>query len=171
MWEESNENPTTHKKVSQAAVLCVRNQIKNGPHLKGLTILVQHFIEVANPHNSETLLQIVRLWFQRSYRATRRAQESNCMCNIRGIEWWVCCCRFNVEQQYKGIIIRGSDEYVVANSMLSERLIFNTWVSLVITMPSLRFTPQSKFTVQCLMPAFENQLKTNSLCTFASLHS
>ena len=38
MWEESNENPTTHKKVSQAAVLCVRNQIKNGPHIKGLTI-------------------------------------------------------------------------------------------------------------------------------------
>ena len=64
-----------------------------------------------------------------------------------------------------------SDEHVVANSMLSERLIFNTWVSLVITMPSLRFTPQSKFTVQCLMPAFENQLETNSVCTLTSLHS
>ena len=61
-----------------------------------------------------------------------------------------------------------SDEYVVANLMLSKRLIFNT---LVITMLSLRFTPQSKFTVQCLMPAFENQLKTNSVCTFTSLHS
>ena len=64
-----------------------------------------------------------------------------------------------------------SDEHVVANSMLSERLIFNTWVSLVITMPSLRFTPQSKFRVQCLMPAFENQLETNSVCTLTSLHS
>ena len=62
-----------------------------------------------------------------------------------------------------------SDEHVVANSMLSERLIFNTWVSLAITMPS--FTPQSKFTVQCLMPAFENQLETNSVCTLTSLHS
>ena len=61
-----------------------------------------------------------------------------------------------------------SDEHVVANSMLSERLIFNT---LVITIPSLRFTPQSKFTVQCLMPAFENQLETNSVCTLTSLHS
>ena len=62
-----------------------------------------------------------------------------------------------------------SDEYVVANSMLSERLIFNTWVSLVITMPS--FTPQSIFTVQCLMPAFENQLETKSVCTLTSLYS
>ena len=53
-----------------------------------------------------------------------------------------------------------SDEHVVANSMLSKRLIFNT---LVITMPSLRFTPQSKFRVQCLMPAFENQLETHPL--------
>ena len=63
-----------------------------------------------------------------------------------------------------------SDEHVVANSMLSKRLIFNT---LVITMPSLRFTPQSKFTVQCLMPAFENQLEinSNSVCTFTSFYS
>ena len=132
MWEESNENPTTHKKVSQAAVLCVRNQIKNGPHIKGLTIddnlgatlywgckptqfrniVANCKIVISKELSCNAQSPGIQLYvqYQRDWVMSMLLQIQ-CWATIQGYhnqrEWWVCCCKFNVEWapdfQYLGI--------------------------------------------------------------------